>query len=151
MRTPGQNGSRERGFGTLKYERLYIDEIDDAAMLAKHAEDYRIEYNTIRPHEALAWNRPLEVHLGTADPPSPPFKPRNPCHVLDAEQSPASLVRMGQVLCVCGTWRSLNRTDVSSIRLGCCCLGARGERTSMATSCRTLPTGRSWSMTPVSA
>jgi Integrase core domain len=48
-RTPGQNGSRERGVGTLKYERLYIDEIDDAVMLAKHAEDYRIEYNTIRP------------------------------------------------------------------------------------------------------
>ena len=46
VRTPGQNGSRERGFGTLKYERLYIDEIDDAVMLAKHAEDYRIEYNT---------------------------------------------------------------------------------------------------------
>ncbi|HHT8911929.1 TPA: hypothetical protein ACT5CG_007269, partial [Burkholderia cenocepacia] len=45
VRTPGQNGSRERGFGTLKYERLYIDEIDDAVMLAKHAEDYRIEYN----------------------------------------------------------------------------------------------------------
>jgi len=63
VKTPGQNGSRERGFGTLKYERLYIDEIDDAVMLAKRAEDYRIEYNTIRPHEALAWNRPKEVHL----------------------------------------------------------------------------------------
>ena len=58
VRSPGQNGSRERGFGTLKYERLYLDEIDDAIMLAKHAVDYRIEYNTIRPHEALAWNRP---------------------------------------------------------------------------------------------
>lgn len=74
VKTPGQNGSRERGFGTLKYERLYIDEIDDAVMLAKHAEDYRIEYNTIRPHEALAWNRPLEVHLGIADPTIPTFQ-----------------------------------------------------------------------------
>lgn len=54
VRTPKQNGSRERGFGTLKYERLFIDEIDDAIMLAKHAEDYRIEYNQIRPHEAIA-------------------------------------------------------------------------------------------------
>ena len=35
VRTPGQNGSRERGFGTLKDERLFIDEIDDAIMLAK--------------------------------------------------------------------------------------------------------------------
>ena len=74
VRTPGQNGSRERGFGTLKYERLYIDEIDDALMLAKHAEEYRIEYNTIRPHEALAWNRPLEVHLGNANPTIPTFQ-----------------------------------------------------------------------------
>jgi hypothetical protein len=41
VNSPGQNGSRERGFGTLKYERLFIDEIDDAVMLAKHAEEYR--------------------------------------------------------------------------------------------------------------
>ena len=74
VRSPGQNGSRERGFGTLKYERLYIDEIDDAVMLAKHAEEYRMEYNQIRPHEAIAWNRPQEVHLGLADPTIPTFQ-----------------------------------------------------------------------------
>ena len=73
MRTPGQNGSRERGFGTLKYERLFLDEIDDAVMLAKRAEDYRVEYNTIRPHEALSWNRPHDVHLGLASPTVPTF------------------------------------------------------------------------------
>jgi transposase InsO family protein len=73
VKTPRQNGSRERGFGTLKYERLYLDEIDDAIMLAKHAEEYRIEYNQIRPHEALAWNRPHDVHLGLADPTIPTF------------------------------------------------------------------------------
>ena len=74
VKSPGQNGSRERGFGTLKYERLYIDEIDDAVMLAKHAEEYRIEYNQIRPHEALAWNRPKQVHLGLASPTVPTFQ-----------------------------------------------------------------------------
>ncbi|WP_460581601.1 transposase, partial [Humibacter ginsengisoli] len=63
VRTPGQNGSRERGFGTLKYERLFLDEIPDALELVERAEDYRIEYNTVRPHEAIAWNRPLDVHL----------------------------------------------------------------------------------------
>ena len=73
VRTPGQNGSRERGFGTLKYERLFIDEIDDAVMLAQHAEDYRLDYNTIRPHEALSWNRPHDVHLGLASPTVPTF------------------------------------------------------------------------------
>jgi transposase InsO family protein len=73
IKSPGQNGSRERGFGTLKYERLYIDEIDDALMLAKRAEDYRHEYNETRPHEAIAFNRPREVHLGLANPTTPTF------------------------------------------------------------------------------
>ncbi len=48
-----------------------VEEIDDAVMLAKHAEEYRLEYNQIRPHEAIAWNRPEEVHLGLADPKIP--------------------------------------------------------------------------------
>src|SRR5699024_1967108 len=73
VNTPGRNGSRERGFGTLKYERLFIDEIDDAVMLAERAEDYRIEYNQTRPHEAIAFNRPQEVHLDLADPTTPSF------------------------------------------------------------------------------
>ena len=74
VRSPGQNGSRERGFGTLKYERLFLEEIPDALDLARHAESYRIEYNTVRPHEAIAWNTPLEVHLGLASPTIPTFE-----------------------------------------------------------------------------
>ncbi|MDQ1248977.1 MAG: putative transposase [Actinomycetota bacterium] len=58
----------------MKYGRLFIDEIDDAVMLAERAEDYRIEYNETRPHEAIAWNRPKEVHLGLADPAIPTFE-----------------------------------------------------------------------------
>jgi hypothetical protein len=27
VKSPGQNGSRERGFGTLKYEQLFLEEI----------------------------------------------------------------------------------------------------------------------------
>lgn len=73
VRSPGQNGSRERGFESLKYERLYLHEITDGLDLARHAEDYRIEYNTVRPHEALAWNCPLDVHLGLVDPSTPNF------------------------------------------------------------------------------
>jgi transposase InsO family protein len=41
--------------------------------LIEHAERYRVDYNTVRPHEALAWNRPVEVHLGLADPRVPNF------------------------------------------------------------------------------
>jgi putative transposase len=73
VKSPGQNGSRERGFGTLKYEQLFLEEIDDVLDLALHAERYRVDYNTIRPHEALAWNRPHDVHLGLADPRVPNF------------------------------------------------------------------------------
>lgn len=65
VKSPGQNGSRERGFGTLKYERLFLDEIPDALELIQRAEDYREEYNTIRPQE---------VHLGLADPTIPTFE-----------------------------------------------------------------------------
>jgi putative transposase len=36
--------------------------------LIAHAEDYRVEYNTVRPHKALAWNQPRDVHLALADP-----------------------------------------------------------------------------------
>lgn len=54
VRSPGQNGSRERGFGTLKHELLFPGDIPDALTLVERAEDYRIEYNTVRPHEAIA-------------------------------------------------------------------------------------------------
>ena len=42
--------------------------------LVERAEDYRTEYNEVRPHEAIAWNRPLDVHLGLADPTIPNFE-----------------------------------------------------------------------------
>ncbi len=73
IKTPGQNGVRERAFGTLKYERLYREDITDGALLAEHADAFRVEFNTIRPHEALAWNRPRDVHLGHARPETPNF------------------------------------------------------------------------------
>ena len=73
VKSPGQNGGRERGFGTLKYEWLYRHDINHGPALAEHAEAYRLDYNTVRPHEALAWNRPIEVHLGFADPTVPNF------------------------------------------------------------------------------
>ena len=55
-------------------------------MLGQHAEDYRLEYNHVRPHEAIAWNRPLDVHLGLADPTTPTFTAKKSCQLLDAGQ-----------------------------------------------------------------
>ena len=62
-KSPGQNGVRERAFGSLKYEHLYRHEIDDGHDLGLHVERYRQLFNTVRPHQALAGRRPLDVHL----------------------------------------------------------------------------------------
>jgi hypothetical protein len=35
VKTPGQNGSRVRGFGSLKYEKLFLEEIPDALDLGR--------------------------------------------------------------------------------------------------------------------
>ena len=61
-RSPGQNGVRERAFGSLKYEHLYRHEIDDLPTLAAEAERYRQVFNHIRPHETLGGHRPIEVY-----------------------------------------------------------------------------------------
>ncbi len=43
--------------------------IPDDPESVRHADDYRLEYNTIhRPHGALAWNRPADVHTGRSEP-----------------------------------------------------------------------------------
>ncbi len=73
VRTPGQNGVRERGFQSLTYERLYREQIDDALDLVREAETFRVEFNNVRPHEALSWNRPADVHEGRANPATPTF------------------------------------------------------------------------------
>lgn len=64
-RSPGTNGVRERGFGTLKYEQLYRHDIDDGIDLARHVEAQRQIFNTRRPHQALNWRFPRDVYLTT--------------------------------------------------------------------------------------
>jgi transposase InsO family protein len=61
-KSPGQNGVRERAFGSLKYEHLYRTEIETLQDLAREAEAYRQVFNHVRPHEALNFHRPVEVH-----------------------------------------------------------------------------------------
>lgn len=53
---------RERAFGSLKYEHLYRMEIETLQDLTHQADAYRQVFNHIRPHEALAFYRPIEVH-----------------------------------------------------------------------------------------
>jgi transposase InsO family protein len=63
VKSPGQNGSRERSVESLKYERLYLHEITDVLDLIEHAEDYRQHYNTYRPHSSLGYRTPNEFTL----------------------------------------------------------------------------------------
>ena len=72
-RLTGPDTAGDLPFGFLKYEWLYLEQIDDALDLVRQADAYRIELNTIRPREALAWNRLLEVHQGPADSITPNF------------------------------------------------------------------------------
>ena len=62
-KSPNQNGVRERAFGSLKYEHLYRQEIDNGHTLGLEVEAYRQLFNTVRPHQAIGMRRPLDVHL----------------------------------------------------------------------------------------
>jgi putative transposase len=62
-RSPHTNGVVERWFQSLKYERLYRHDIDDAADLARHVDEFIDEYNHTRPHEAISFDRPITRYL----------------------------------------------------------------------------------------
>ena len=88
-KSPGQNGVRERAFGSLKYEHLYRLEIDDGHHLGLEVEAYRQLFNTVRPHQALAGRRPLDVHLEACNDPSDPQakRARNPATFVKQDTS----------------------------------------------------------------
>ena len=60
---PQTNGVVERFNQSLKYERLYRLQIGDGQALVEEIETFRSTYNTIRPHETLAWARPMDTYL----------------------------------------------------------------------------------------
>ena len=71
-KSPGQNGVRERAFGSLKYEHLYRHEITDGPSVAREAERYRQIFNHIRPHEAIDMARPADRYLAPIHNPTEP-------------------------------------------------------------------------------
>lgn len=77
-RSPGQNGVRERAFGSLKYEHLYRHEIETLGDLTREADGYRQVFNHIRPHEALGFYRPIEVHRDPSLKPQPKIQNTQP-------------------------------------------------------------------------
>jgi hypothetical protein len=53
---------------------LLVSWLTDLALgLAAHVEHYRVDYGTVRPHQNLSWNRPIDVHLGRVDSAIPDF------------------------------------------------------------------------------
>lgn len=60
---PQTNGVVERFNQSLKYEHLYQREIDQAWGLAQEVESFLHLYNSVRPHDAIGFKRPLEICL----------------------------------------------------------------------------------------
>lgn len=63
IKSPQTNGVIERFFGTLKYEHLFRGYIGDGDALDMEVTRFRIIYNTIRPHQALADRTPQQAYL----------------------------------------------------------------------------------------
>ena len=64
-RSPETNGVIERFYGSIKYEHLYLHEIDDGPALAEHVAGYQQLYNDERPHEAIGWALPGARYIAT--------------------------------------------------------------------------------------
>ena len=73
VQSPGEETHSRSRLRAVEIRQLYLHKITDVLELVQHAEDYRVDYNTVRLHEALVWISPLEVHLGTADLSTPNF------------------------------------------------------------------------------
>jgi putative transposase len=68
IKSPHTNGVIERFFGSLKYEHLFRGYIGDGDALDMEAHRFRIIYNTIRPHQALADRTPKQAYLAGKTP-----------------------------------------------------------------------------------
>ncbi len=71
-RSPQTNGVIERWYQSVKYEHLYLHEIDDGPALAEQVAGYQRIYNDERPHEAIDWARPRERYTQTPAQPDQP-------------------------------------------------------------------------------
>ena len=60
--TPQTVGMLERFNQSQKYERIYRREYTDPIDAELDLENYRIKYNTYRPHEALDYDSPANYY-----------------------------------------------------------------------------------------
>lgn len=66
-RSPQTNGVIERYHGAIKIEALWRELPADGAQMTTMVEDFRQLYNTVRPHETLTGDRPIERYLADPD------------------------------------------------------------------------------------
>jgi len=66
-RSPQTNGVIERYHGAIKIEQLWRQLPADGAEMTSMVDAYRQLYNTVRPHETLAGDRPIERYLAEPD------------------------------------------------------------------------------------
>jgi putative transposase len=68
-RSPQTNGVIERYHGAIKIEALWRELPADGAEMTDMVDRFRCLYNTIRPHETLKGDRPIERYLANPDRP----------------------------------------------------------------------------------
>ena len=61
------NARTERFFRTLKYDTVYIQEVNSPRELRRMFSEYISRYNTYRPHSSLDGRRPMEVYGNALD------------------------------------------------------------------------------------
>jgi len=71
IKSPQTNGVVERFFESLKYEHLFRGYIGDGDALDMEVHRFRLIYNTIRPHQALADRTPKQAYLADQNLPKP--------------------------------------------------------------------------------
>ena len=69
-RSPQTNGVIERYHGAIKIEALWRELPADGVEMTVMVDAFRELYNTVRPHETLAGERPIERYLTDPDPAS---------------------------------------------------------------------------------
>ncbi len=69
----------ERFWRTLKYEDIYLREYATAKEASEGIARYLDFYNHLRPHQALGYRTPAEVHAIGAKPTSPPIQLAGTC------------------------------------------------------------------------
>jgi len=58
------NAITERYFRSLKWEKIYYDEYRKPREVYKAVREYIDEYNFVRPHQAISYDKPATLYFG---------------------------------------------------------------------------------------